>query len=260
MLQNKIIFITGASSGLGRQLAFDVSRRGATSVLFARSKEKLDSAKEAIERNGGVAHVYPLDVSDHNQIPKIINQAIDDVGGVDVLVNNAGYATFELFSESDMTNNKMMFDVNVLGIMAVTHSVLPTMVSQGKGHIVNIASQAGKLSTPKSSVYAATKHAVLGFTNSLRMELEEKGIHVSAINPGPIRTPFFEQADQSGSYVKNIERYMLDVEDVSEKIIRLLEKPRRELNLPWWMNIGATIYQVAPRLLEKLAGKQFRQK
>ena len=99
------------------------------------------------------------------------------------------------------------------------------MLKENKGHIINIASQAGKLATPKSSGYSASKHAVLGFTNSLRMELAKTDIYVTAVNPGPIQTNFFSIADQSGNYEKS-----------AEKTVNIIGKPKREVNLPKWMN------------------------
>ena len=114
---------------------------------------------------------------------------------------------------------KDMFQVNVFGLVACTKAVLPYMVNKNEGHIINIASLAGKIATPKSSAYAATKHAVLGFTNSLRMELANTDIYVTAINPGD-RYKLFEIADQSGTYVKNMGRYMLKPTYVAEQIVK----------------------------------------
>uniref|UniRef100_A0A0M0KM69 Oxidoreductase n=2 Tax=Halalkalibacterium halodurans TaxID=86665 RepID=A0A0M0KM69_ALKHA len=259
-MRKKTIFITGASSGLGRQLAIDFSWEETVLCLFARSQERLENVQRIVVENGGEAHIYPVDLADPQSIDRSFAEAISAVGVVDVLINNAGYGVFEPFCDSQMDENERMFRVNVFGLMRATAAVLPTMREQGSGHIINIASQAGKIATAKSAIYSATKHAVLGFTNSLRMELKGTGIHVSAVNPGPIQTPFFDQADKEGGYTSKVQRIMLDPEDVSEKIVQLTKKPKRELNLPWWMNIGATAYQVAPRLLELLAGKQFRQK
>ena len=129
------------------------------------------------------------------------------------------------------------------------------MIERNTGHIINIASQAGKLATPKSSGYAATKHAVLGFTNSLRMELAKTNIFISAVNPGPIETNFFNTADKSGNYVKSVKKFMLKSDYVAEKIIQLMIHPKRELNLPRWMNLGSVLYNLFPSISEKLTGR-----
>jgi short-subunit dehydrogenase len=260
MATNKVIWITGASSGLGRDLALEAGKRGYTVVLLARSVEKLHALKQIIEDQGAKAFVYRLDMSDTEMIVQVSEQIVKEVGSIDVLINNAGVGVFEKVEHADVKNVQEMFAVNVVGLIALTKSVLPHMQEQNKGHIINIASQAGKLSTPKSSVYAATKHAVLGFTNGLRMELIDTKIHISAVNPGPIKTPFFDRADQEGTYVKNIERWMLDSKDVARATINLIDHPKRELNLPKWMNIGSTLYQIMPHVFERLAGRKLNQK
>ena len=113
------------------------------------------------------------------------------MGRIDILVNNAGFGIFKTFEDASMDEVKDMFQVNVFGLVACTKAVLPYMVNKNEGHIINIASLAGKLQ-PEISAYAATKHAVLGFTNSLRMELANTDIYVTAINPGPIDTNFLK--------------------------------------------------------------------
>lgn len=155
---------------------------------------------------------------------------------------------------------KGMFNVNVIGLMVCTRMVLPKMREQRSGHIINIASQAGKIATPKSSVYAATKHAVLGYTNSLRMELADYNVYVTAVNPGPIATNFFQIADEKGTYVKNVKRIMLQPEYVAKKVVDKIFTPAREINLPRWMNAGSIIYTLFPRLFERLGKKAFNQK
>jgi short-subunit dehydrogenase len=167
---------------------------------------------------------------------------------------------FEEFKDASWSNVEGMFQTNVLGLMACTQEVLPIMMRNGCGHIINIASQAGKVSTAKSTVYAATKHAVLGFTNGLRMEVGDHGIAVTAVNPGPIATDFFSIADSSGSYVKNVAKYMLKPEAVSAEIIKAIHRPVREINLPKWMGFGSRMYQLMPSVVELLGGKAFKQK
>ncbi|MDV2683284.1 SDR family oxidoreductase [Alkalihalophilus lindianensis] len=255
-----MIWITGASSGLGKQLAIDVAKAGATPVLFARNEERLHEVKQTIESAGGTAYIYKLDISKTEAIEASVKDVVGKVGTMDILINNAGFALFEYADQTAPHENQEMFAVNVLGLMAMTNAALPFMKKENSGHIINIASQAGKLATPKSSVYSATKHAVLGYTNSVRLELADTAIKVTAVNPGPIRTPFFERADQEGSYVKNIEKFMLAPEFVSSEIIKVIKKPKRELNLPKWMGVATKMYQLMPSLVEKLAGEKLRQK
>lgn len=260
-LAEKHVMITGASGGIGEQIAYEAASRGARPILVARNEKKLKSVAERIQSEYGItAPVYSLDVGDLAVIEMTYPQILADVGYVDVLINNAGFGIFEDVVDAKMENMQSMFQVNVLGLIACTKMVLPHMLERNTGHIVNIASQAGKLATPKSSGYSATKHAVLGFTNSLRMELAKTNILVTAINPGPIKTNFFDIADTSGSYTKNVEKFMLNPEDVAKKVVDSLFTKKRELNLPGWMNLGSTLYLLAPRLVEKLAGDRFHQK
>ncbi|WP_100406906.1 SDR family NAD(P)-dependent oxidoreductase [Bacillus solitudinis] len=256
----KKVWITGASSGIGRQMALDAAREGHIPILIARNEKRLRAIQIEIESLGGQAYIAKLDVSDFGKVDKVLNDLLLIVGGIDVLINNAGFAVFRYLKDAPIAEIKEMFDVNVVGLIYVTQRLLPEMMNQQSGHIINIASQAGKFPTPKASVYAATKHAVLGFTNSLRMELEDTNIRVSSVNPGPIRTAFFERADEEGSYVKNVDKWMLPPEYVSKKVIQLIKQPKRELNLPRWMNVGSTLYQLMPRVVERIAGKKLNKK
>lgn len=260
-LKNKVVLITGASSGIGRQLAVDLARKGAKLILVARSEDKLMNVKKQIEESGAYPPaVWSLDVGDRKRVDQLLPSLLNEMPPIDVLINNAGFGKFDAFVDADMKDIEAMFDVNVLGLMRFTSHVLPRMIAKGQGHIVNVASQAGKLATPKSSGYSASKHAVLGFSNSLRMEMKEHNIFVTTVNPGPINTSFFETADSSGTYIKNVEKMMLSSEKVSKEIIVAIEKGRREVNLPGWMNVGAKLYHTAPGVVEKVAGKFFDQK
>ena len=183
-LQGKIVVITGASSGIGEKIALKVAEMGARPILLARSNNKLNEICEVINTKTSEKSIYyQLDVSDYEQVKATFRKIHQEVGHIDILLNNAGFGIFDSFHEANFEDIEKMFEVNVLGLMACTKEVLPSMIERNTGHIINIASQAGKLATPKSSGYAATKHAVLGFTNSLRMELAETNISVSAVNP-----------------------------------------------------------------------------
>ena len=260
-LQNKVIVITGASSGIGEQVAMQVAEQGATPVLIARTEEKLKALAEKIkETYNRPCYYYVLDVSEEMEVQSVFSKVLQEVGRIDILVNNAGFGIFKTFEDASMDEVKDMFQVNVFGLVACTKAVLTYMVKRNEGHIINIASLAGKIATPKSSAYAATKHAVLGFTNSLRMELSSTNVFVTAINPGPIDTNFFEIADQSGTYVKNMGRYMLKPTYVAEQIVKSMQTKKREVNLPKWMGIGPKLYALFPGLFERVAGKSLSKK
>ncbi|QQZ10933.1 SDR family NAD(P)-dependent oxidoreductase [Heyndrickxia vini] len=260
-LHNKTIVITGASGGLGEQIAYKCAKNGANLVLLARNIEKLKVMKRNIVEKYSVrCSIQFLDVSSHEQIPGVFQNIREEVGNIDVLVNNAGYGVFEEAHSASMTDIKGMFDVNVVGLMACTKEVLTSMRTNKSGHIINIASQAGKMATPKSSVYAATKFAVIGYSNSIRMELSPYNVFVTTVNPGPIATNFFHVADKSGTYAKSVEKFMLDPEKLAKNIVDSMLTKRREINAPGWMNVGSIFYTLFPRTVERLGRKAFFKK
>jgi len=260
-MSNERVAITGASSGIGKEMAMEVANRGGIPILLARSENKLQQISQQIYEETGIkAPYYRLDITDVKAIKLTFQTIYQENGEITTLINNAGFAKFDSVLDASMEDADSMFQVNVLGTIACTKEVLPYMIKNQYGQIIFVASQAGKLATPKASVYSATKHAVLGFANALRMELHDDPIHVSVVNPGPIRTEFFSIADQTGEYEKNIEKFILEADVVAKKIVQLIRKPKRELNLPLWMGIGTTLYQLLPTVVEKLVGKQFRRK
>ncbi|PLT28248.1 SDR family NAD(P)-dependent oxidoreductase [Peribacillus deserti] len=257
VLRDKYIAVTGASGGIGREIAIKAAQRGAHLILMARSQGKLEQLKQEITSRYSVeAHVYKLDVGDLKQVEHTFARVLSEIGRIDILVNNAGFGVFKNAHEVDLEEAKNMFDVNVLGLAACTKMVLPYMKARKSGHIINIASQAGKIASPKSSIYSATKHAVLGYTNSLRMELVDDHIFVTSVNPGPIATNFFAIADESGSYVKNVQRFMLKPDFVAEKVVAAMLTKKREINLPGWMNLGSIFFSLFPKTFERV-GKRF---
>ncbi|HEU5140539.1 MAG TPA: SDR family oxidoreductase [Bacillales bacterium] len=254
-LKGKTVVITGGSSGIGARIGLYAANKGAVPILLARSFDKLEEARDMIYEYTGVKPlIYQLDVSDPEAIQNVFNKILK-VKQVDVLVNNAGFGVFDFFHEANLEDLKNMLDVNVYGLMACTRKVLPQMVDRNSGHIINVASLAGKISTPKSTVYSATKHAVLGFSNGLRMELADQDIHVTTVNPGPVNTNFFNIADETGDYVKNVARFMLEPDLVARKVVRAMEKPKREINVPFSMSAGSRLYQMFPGPMEKIMGK-----
>lgn len=260
-LTGKNIVITGASGGIGAEIARISAARGANLVLLARSMDKLQQLQKELEQHYSVkVAVYQLDVSDTEQINTVFRGIFQTIGQVDILVNNAGFGIFREAHEADLNEIKAMFNVNVIGLMACTGMVLPQMRERRSGHIINIASQAGKIATPKSSIYSATKHAVLGYTNALRMEVSDYNVRVTSVNPGPIATNFFNIADEKGTYVKNVQRFMLQPQYVAAKVVDAMFTKTREINLPRWMNLGSVFYTLFPKTFERLGKRAFNQK
>ncbi len=257
MLKNKVIVVTGASSGIGALIAQRLSDEGAVVILAGRSMERL---QEAGSRLKGPHDLVVLDVQDPRQVDSVLKEACRKHGRIDVLVNNAGYGKFAAFLDMPAAEFEDMMDVNYMGIVRCTQAVLPGMLERGDGQIVNIASMAGKIGTAKSTAYSATKHAVLGLSNALRQELRHTGITVSTVNPGPIDTPFFSLADPSGGYVKNVGWLMMKPEYVAEQVVKLIIKRKEELNLPRLAAIGIRLYQLFPRFADRVSHRWMNQK
>ncbi|MWV46876.1 SDR family NAD(P)-dependent oxidoreductase [Paenibacillus sp. HJL G12] len=257
MLENKVVVITGASSGIGLLTAQMLSSEGAVPILAARSHDKLT---EASRRMAGKHEIKVVDVTRDDQVRQMMDEVIKTYGRIDILLNNAGYGKFENAVDMPAEAFQRMMEVNYMGTVRCTKAVLPHMLERRCGQIVNIASMAGKIGTAKSTAYTATKHAVLGFSNALRQELRETGIIVSTVNPGPIDTPFFDIADPSGGYVSNVKWLMMKPEQVARKIVQLMKTGKEELNLPFKAAAAMRIYQLFPRLSDKLTYRMMNKK
>ncbi|MDY7546820.1 oxidoreductase [Glaciimonas sp. CA11.2] len=199
-------FITGCSTGFGRELALQVLARGWRVVVTARDQARV--ADLAAGANGH-ALALALDVTDSAQITAAVKAAEDHFGAIDVLVNNAGYGYQSSVEEGDEAEIRAQFDANVFGLFAMTRAVLPGMRARHKGHILNITSVAGKVGFPGSGYYAASKHAVEGFSDSLASEVAPLGIHVTCIEPGPFRT------DWAGRSLKQTPNLIADYADTA---------------------------------------------
>jgi len=259
LLDHKVIVITGASSGIGALLAKETVKQGATTIITGRNEERL---QEIASQLGEKGRYYVMDVNHAARIQEVFEQILHKYGRIDIVVNNAGYGQFANIEELSLEQYEHMMDTNYMGVVRCTKAVLPLMEAAGSGHIINIASLAGMIGSAKSTSYSATKHAVLGFTNSLRMELHGRNIPVavSAVNPGPIRTPFFQIADPGGTYVNNIDWLMMEPEYVVKKIIKLMHTRKAELNLPHLAGIGLKLYGLCPRWIDSFAGKWMNKK
>lgn len=213
--------------------------------------------KQELQAN---SFVYQVDLSNVTEVNATMSAILQEHEQIHAIINNAGAGIFEYVKDTNWNDIDRMFQLNVMALIQTTKLILPHFLEYNEGHIVNIASQAGKMATPKSAIYGATKHAVLGFTNALRLEVKSRSLHVTAVNLGPVQTNFFVQADPTGAYQKNVARYMLDPDMVAQKIVRTLFTNKREINLPVWMEAGSKIYQLFPRTMERLLKKQFNKK
>ena len=260
-LTDKLVVITGASSGLGKEIAYEAAKKNASLILCARSMDKLAEVAIACQSlTTGNVSIHALDITDYESVESLVTFIENYPQTVDVLVNNAGLGIFKPFLETRHEEIDQMFSVNVLGLMSLTQKIAVMMAENRTGQIINIASQAGKMATPKSSVYAATKFAVLGFSNALRLELKPLGVKVMTVNPGPMRTPFFNQADPTGEYLKQVSMFVTEPQTLAKKIVKHFGTNKREINTPWVMELGSKAYTLFPHVGDYLAGGLFNKK
>ncbi|MFT5521961.1 MAG: dehydrogenase/reductase SDR family protein 7 [Enterobacterales bacterium] len=197
MFNNKLIWITGASSGIGKAVAMEMVSRGAKLVLSARREEVLNEVKQACIDHGAKEEdilVLPLDMLAQDKFKAAAEKVLNQFGSIDLLFNNAGISQRSLCLETEMSTYRTLFEVDVFGQIALTKEVLPVMLKQKSGHIVITSSVAGKLGVPYRTGYCAAKHAVIGFFDALRAELANTAIKVSTIMPGYIQTSISENA------------------------------------------------------------------
>lgn len=246
----KTVLITGATSGVGMQVANDLNKQGYTVYATGRSKTALEKLSSL-----GI-HTIEADLLTDHGLENVSRQC----PAPDVIVFSAGVGTFALAHETSDQQIDDMMTINVTTPMKLTSRFLPFMLERKSGHLIYVASQAGKIATPKASVYAATKHALLGYANATRMEVQPYGIHVTTINPGPIDTPFLDLADSTGTYKSSLKKFLLSVGEVSSAIVRVIERPVREVDLPWYMGISSKAYNLAPSLIERVGRDFFMKK
>lgn len=229
-LRDRVVVVTGASSGIGEATAVALARRGARVVLAARRLERLEELASRIETAGGRALALRCDVADTDELEKLPGIVQELVGPADVLVNNAGIPGGGEFATLAHDQIEKVIRVNLLGVMHATRAFLPGMLARGHGHVVNVASLAGRFAAPRSSVYAASKHGVVGFSESLNYEASERGVLVTAVNPGFVATEGFP----AGALP---DRLMLKMDSVSEAIVKVVRNGiAPEYSVPRWVS------------------------
>lgn len=186
--RNRVVWITGASSGIGEALAFQLSARGAKLILSSRRLEALQKVKEACPGRQGNIRLLPLDLARGDELPAKAKEALALFDRVDVLINNAGVSQRSLVCETQLAVDRLIMEINFFGAVALTKAVLPSMLARGSGHIVVVSSVMGKFASPYRSAYAASKHALHGFFDALRAEVEGRGVQVTIACPGFVRT------------------------------------------------------------------------
>jgi short-subunit dehydrogenase len=260
MFKNKRVWITGASSGIGEALACAFGERGANLVLSARNEAELQRvAAAALAAGAGSVLVQPLDLAQQDTLAGIVEKVLGQVGKIDILVNNGGISQRALALDTTLEVDKKLMNVNYFGTVALTKSVLPGMLTHQLGHIVTITSLTGKFGTPYRSSYAASKHALHGFFDSLRAELAQTPIKITLICPGFVRTNIsINSVTGDGSALGTMDESTnkgMHPERLAEKILYTVEKGREEAYFGGREVMGVYLKRFFPRYFSKMISK-----
>jgi short-subunit dehydrogenase len=263
--RENVVVLTGASAGIGHQLALQLAAQGARLVLAARDAAKLEETAAACRALGAQAISVPTDVGDEAQCKALVERAVAEFGRIDTLVNNAGIGMWARFDEmTDLAPFERIMRVNYLGSVYPTFYALPHL-KQTRGRIVGVNSLTGKTGVPTRSGYAASKHAAAGFFDSIRIELEDSGVTVTQVFPGFVATEIRERAfgpdgrplGQGNSPVH--EREVMSAEECARQIVAAAAGRRRELIMTLRGKVGAKLKLVAPALVDRMARKAIEQ-
>jgi NAD(P)-dependent dehydrogenase (short-subunit alcohol dehydrogenase family) len=258
--RDRNIVITGASSGIGAGLATALCAEGARVTLAARSREALDEVAAACRARGGEALVVPTDVTDPEQCRRLVDEAVRAFGGVDVLVNNAGLSMWARVDEvTDLSVFERVMKVNYLGAVYCTHHALPH-VRRSRGLLVAISSLTGKTGVPTRAGYAATKHAMQGFFDSLRVELRHTGVDVTVISPGFVGTDVRAHAlggdgRPLGASPRDEARGTMSVAQCVSICVEAIASRRREVVMTAQARLGMFLKLVAPSVVDAMAAR-----
>lgn len=252
-ISGKTVVITGGAGGMGRLLALKMARLGSTVVVYDVDSGTLGAVVEEIKATTGRdAYGFVCDVSDREEVYLMAARVRESVGTVDILVNNAGIVSGRRLM--DLTDEKIeaVMGVNVLALYWVTRSFLPAMLERGSGHIVTIASAAGLLGVNKQTDYSASKHAAIGFTESLRVELKKTGypgVRTTLVEPFYVNTGMFEGVKTRFPRILPI----LDQDEVTDRIVKAIQKNRQELKMPFIVNLVPALRLLPVNTFDRLA-------
>lgn len=244
------VVITGASSGIGEACAYRFATTGARMALLARRAARLEQVAERARSLGGDAHVVPVDLASAEQATRAVERAESALGDVDVLVNNAGFGLYAPIESVPREDLERMFAVNTFAPVVAMQTVLPGMRRRGRGVIINVSSVVGKRALPMTGAYGASKYALHGFSDALRVELRDTGVHVSVVCPGFTRTEFSDNVVDYGVERGRPSGGAMSAEAVAETIVDCAHNPRAEILLTGKGKTLAWLQRISPKLAD----------
>ncbi len=257
------VLITGASQGIGRATALLFAQKGYDVALAARQSKRLEAVTQEIRGIGRTALAVPTDVTDEGQVNALVEKALECYGAIDVLVNNAGICMTAPMAQTTLSDWQQIINVNLWGYIHTIHALLPHFLERQKGTIVNVGSFGGKMPLPNMTAYCTSKYAVTGLTETLRLELEPKGIHVCGVHPSVTNSDFLERAVFRGEEESEVELARQQMgemlksplasqpQDVAEAIWKVVKHPQAEVIVGAGA-MATTLYKVAPGLSQWL--------
>lgn len=262
--QNKVVWITGASSGIGEALTYALSASGARLILSSRRIDELKKVQQACQNPPGV-RLLPLDLADPTTLGSRVTEAWSQFGGIDIMIHNGGISIRSLVKDTSVEQHRRLMEVDYFSYVILTQALLPHFISQKSGHFVVVSSVMGKIGTPMRSSYAAAKHALHGYFDCLRAEVARDGIKVTIVTPGYVRTNIVKHAvvnnpGQAGKASKDIANG-LPADRAALQILRAIERHDPEAyigkfsgeRIALWLNrfLPKTLIKIAPKLTPK---------
>ena len=262
-LENKVVVITGAASGIGEALARGLAKRGAHLALVDVDREGLDRVGAEITPLSGHVSLHTADVADRERMEALPAEVVAEHGSVDVLINNAGVTIGAKFADHSMDDAEWLLGINLMGVLHGTKFFLPELLASKDALIVNLSSMFGIFSMPGQAMYSASKAAVRGFTEALFTELDGTSVRLLSVHPGAIRTNVIRSArgmetDAQVTAVDLQERFGMPAETAAEKILRAMERDKRRLLIGVDAHIGVSLKRLFPIGFQRLLTLAFR--
>lgn len=255
-LEKKVVWITGASSGLGEAMAYEFNKKGNRLILSARRSDELQRVKENCHAHDENVRILPLDLTDAESLESKAKEAREMFGGIDMLINNGGISQRAYAAESSMETIRKLMEVNFFGTVGLTKAVLPGMIEQKEGHIVVISSVMGKIGTKYRSSYAASKHALHGWFDCLRQEVYEHNIEVTLVCPGFVKTNVSKNALTADGTPLNemgdAHEKAMEPKDFASKLFPKLAQGKEEIYIGGTELLTIYLKRLSPALLNKI--------
>ena len=254
--KNKVVVITGASSGIGEASAIQFAKKGANIILVARREEKLLVVKKKISNFNVKTQICICDVSQKLQVKQMAKTVLDKFGRIDILVNNAGFAIYGTISDLSIEEIESQMETNYFGMVYCIKNFLPIMLEQNSGHIVNVASVAASFGLPGIASYCASKFAMLGFSEGLQHELQNTGVRVTVVSPIMVRTNFFDHP--SFETMPKYSPTSLSPEKVAKAVVKAANSTRLEIIVPSIVRGAIWAKHTFPYFINPIVGSAFR--